>query len=186
MNLTQIVNAFLLTGCHYPNYPLALADFNTTKNMFNPDPKPEKKPKTRYRKVRKKDLIKLDKKANIKQLVLDLDNVFSIFVRQRGMDEKGFCYCYTCGKCDHWKSLQCGHYLSRKYYSTRWEEKNCFPQCVRCNIFSEGNKPAFARRLIKDFGVEYLDQLEILKNRVFKLEPFNLQILIKMYQSKLK
>lgn len=145
------------------------------------DPKPEKMEKPKYRKVTKKSIEKMDKKANVKQLINDLDNVFSIFIRQRGMDENGYNSCYTCGKVDHWSKLQAGHYLSRKYYSTRWEEKNCFPQCVKCNIFSEGNKPAFARRLIKDFGLGYLDMLEILKNRTCKLESFLLTILIKKY-----
>jgi hypothetical protein len=147
------------------------------------DAKPEKQPKPKYKKVSKKSIEKMDKKANVKQLINDLDNVFSVFIRQKYTDEAGFCSCYTCGKVDHWKSLQCGHYLSRKYYSTRWEEKNCFPQCVKCNIFSEGNKPAFARRLIKDFGVTYLDELEILKNRTMKVEAFVLTILIKKYSN---
>jgi hypothetical protein len=148
-----------------------------------PDPKPEKQPKAKYRKVSKKVIEKMDKKANVKQLINDLDTVFSIYICQRGMDQNGMNRCYTCGKVDHWKGLQCGHYLSRKYKSTRWEEKNCFPQCVKCNIFSEGNKPAFARRLIDEFGVSYLDQLEILKNRTFKEDVFTLSLLIKKYSN---
>lgn len=150
-------------------------------------PKPEKQPKPKFKKVSIKTAIKkMDKKANVKQLIIDLDNVFSIYIRQKYADEKGFCKCYTCGKIDHWKSLQCGHYLSRKHYSTRWEEKNCFPQCVKCNIFSEGNKPSFARRLIRDFGVSYLDELEILKNRTMKLDAFVLSLLIKKYSDLIK
>lgn len=149
------------------------------------NPKPERQPKPKYRKVSKKTIEKMDKKENIKQLIIDLDNVFSTWVRQQGMDEKGFNSCYTCGKIDHYSKLQCGHYLSRKYYSTRWEPLNTRPQCVKCNIFSEGNKPAFARRFIKEFGVDYLDQLEILKNRTMKVDAFTLQLLIKNYKSKI-
>jgi hypothetical protein len=154
--------------------------------MFNPDPKPEKKPKPKYRKVSKKVLSKMDKKQSTKQLEKDLDNVFSIYIRQKGMDEKGFNSCYTCGKVDHFTKLQCGHYLSRRYNSTRWEEDNARPQCVRCNIFHEGNKPSFARRFIKEFGEGYLDKLEILKNRTMKVDAFTLDLLIKKYSEKIK
>jgi len=144
-----------------------------------------KQDKPKYRKV-KRISKNLDKKEQVNQLVLDLDNVFSIFIRQRGMDENGINQCYTCKKFDHWKSLQCGHYLSRKHFGTRFEEKNCFPQCKKCNLYTEGNKPAYSLNLIKDFGLQYLDELEILKNRLFKKEVFNLQLLIKHYQSLIK
>ena len=153
------------------------------------DPKPEKKEKPKYRKIRKvskKVLEKMDKKESVKQLQNDLDDVFSTYIRQKGMDEKGFNFCYTCGKHDHWKKLQNGHYISRKYNGTRWEENNCRPQCVKCNIFSEGNKPAFARKFLKEFGESYLDELEILKNRTIKIDAFTLQLLINDYKSKIK
>ena len=151
-----------------------------------PDPKPVKADKPKYRKVKRISAKKLDKETQVKQLVLDLDNVFSVYIRQVGMNEQGINQCYTCGKFDHYRNLQCGHYLSRRYYGTRFEPANCRPQCKSCNLYHEGNKPAFARHLIKDFGLAYLDELEILKNRLFKKEVFNLQLLIKHYQSLIK
>jgi len=147
------------------------------------DPKPVKQEKPKYRRVKRISTKNLDKETQVKQLILDLDKVFSVFIRQRGMDERGLNRCYTCGKVYHWTSLQCGHYLSRSHYSTRWTPENCRPQCKKCNLFTEGNKPAFALRLIDEFGILYLHNLEILKHRVFKLEPFNLKLLIKHYQN---
>ena len=148
-----------------------------------PDPKPVKAPKPKFRKVKRISTKNLDKEIQIKQLILDLDKVFSIVVRQRGMSETGLNSCYSCGKVAHWSDLQCGHYLSRTHYSTRWTLENCRPQCIKCNMYTEGNKPAFVRHLIKDFGLPYLEHLEILKHRTFKLEVFNLKILIKHFQN---
>jgi hypothetical protein len=148
-----------------------------------PDPKPVKAAKPRFRRVKRISTKNLDKETQVKQLVLDLDKVFSIYIRQKGMTEQGLNSCYTCGKVYHWTALHCGHYLSRRYNGTRFEEKNCRPQCIGCNLYHEGNKPSFVRHLIKDFGLPYLEELEILKTRTFKLEPFNLKILIKHYQS---
>ena len=145
-----------------------------------------KQEKPKYRKVKRISAKNLDKETEVKQLILDLDKVFSIVVRQTGIDERGLNTCYSCGKIAHWTDLQCGHYLSRKHYSTRWTLENCRPQCVKCNLYTEGNKPAFVRHLIKDFGLGYLDQLEILKNRMFKLEIFNLKLLIQHYQNLIK
>jgi hypothetical protein len=148
-----------------------------------PDPKPVKQPKPKFRKVKRISTKNLDKEIQIKQLIIDLDKVFSIFIRQRGMSETGLNSCYTCGKVYHWTNLQAGHYLSRRYYGTRWSPENVFCQCLACNMYHEGNKPAFVRHLIKDFGLPYLEHLEILKNRMFKLEIFNLKILIQHYQN---
>lgn len=119
-----------------------------------------------------------------KSLKKRLDDVFSLHVRKIGAFEvNGELYnnCYTCGKpLLVIGGLQCGHYESRRYLATRWEEKNCRPQCVHCNIFSEGKKPEFSRKLMdEDPGI--LQWLNIKKNNKVKMTDFELEQLIKIY-----
>ena len=79
------------------------------------------------------------KRTQRKKLVDKLDKVFSIYIRRRYADND-VAECFTCGKQDHWKKLQNGHFQSRKHYSTRWHEQNCQVQCAGCNVFRYGEQ----------------------------------------------
>lgn len=124
------------------------------------------------------------KKKTRGQLVKELDRVFSIFIRQRGMDARGFNSCYTCGTTARWQDLQCGHFISRRHYSTRWDEKNCKPQDAKCNVFNQGNAPVFAAKLIEEYGASILNLLIAKKNNLMKITNTELEILINEYNSK--
>ena len=43
--------------------------------------------------------------------------------------------CVTCGKIDHWKNQQGGHFISRTWTATKILEENIHPQCISCNGF---------------------------------------------------
>jgi hypothetical protein len=120
------------------------------------------------------------------KLIASLDKVFSEYIRRKDADENGYVRCYTSGKIFHWKDIQCGHFISRRHLSTRWYEKNAKPQSVAENMFNQGNGPVFARRLIEQYGPGILEELEIKKNNVCKMGPFEYRILIKEYQDKIK
>lgn len=110
-----------------------------------------------------------------------LDREFSIFIRKRG-EKNGFCTCFTCGKIAEIKEMQCGHYHSRKLLGTRWNEKNCQIQCVACNIYREGNKPVFTMELIKKYGAQILDELNIKARARSKYEIIDLKLLYEHYK----
>lgn len=121
-----------------------------------------------------------------KKLIKALDAVFSYFIRQKDANEEGFVKCYTCGKYFYWLYIQCGHYVSRTHYGTRWEEKNCKPQCEGCNVFREGVKDVFARNLVREYGPQILELLAAKKNNIVKLHDFEFKVLINQYKSKLR
>ena len=61
----------------------------------------------------------------ISKLKKELDKWFSLYIRLRKATDTGLAQCYTCGKVDHYKKLQCGHFQSRKFLPTRFNEQNC-------------------------------------------------------------
>lgn len=81
---------------------------------------------------------KTAKKPTRSKLIKKLDTVFSQYIRLSNADNNGYCTCVTCNKTFFWKEIQAGHFMSRKHYSTRWDERNVKPQCVRCNIYNQG------------------------------------------------
>jgi len=91
--------------------------------------------------------------------VKKLDIVFSQYIRQKYADSFGMSRCYTCLKQAHWKDLQNGHYISRGHMNTRWDEENCRPQCVGCNVFKNGNYTEYAHRLLQEIGEDGLNAL---------------------------
>lgn len=62
--------------------------------------------------------------------------------------------CVTCDK-PEWKPikvLQCGHFISRQFNSTTYDEENTAPQCYGCNVMQQGKQYAFGLWLDKHYG----------------------------------
>jgi len=123
------------------------------------------------------------KKPARKTIITKLDNIFSQYIRLR-YSKNEIAECVTCGKQDHWKKLQAGHFISRKHYATRWDEDNVQVQCVSCNVYRYGEQYLFSKylgetlsdkliaksRLIVKFSdVELLEMIEHYKNKVNNL-----------------
>tara|TARA_R110000868_G_scaffold28818_2_gene107531 strand:+ start:369 stop:758 length:390 start_codon:yes stop_codon:yes gene_type:complete len=122
------------------------------------------------------------KKPSRSSLVKKLDTVFSQWIRFSNADSNGFCICITCEKKSHWKEIQAGHFMSRKHYSTRWDERNVKPQCVGCNVFRYGEQYKFSKML----GIQLSNELEDLSRSLVKFSNNELNDMIKNYSIKLK
>lgn len=123
----------------------------------------------------------MPKKPTRKSLVKKLDTVFSEYIRRRYAKED-IAECFTCRKKDHWKKLQAGHFISRKHYSTRWNEENVQVQCVGCNVYRYGEQYIFGKYL----GEELSDSLLQESRKVVKLSDYDLIEKINYYKLKLE
>ena len=117
--------------------------------------------------------------------VKKLDSIFSKYIRRR-FSEDDIATCYTCGKKDHWKNLQCGHFMSRRFFSTRWDDKNCQVQCKSCNIFRYGEQYIFGVNLDNEFGDGTAEMLEFDSKQLLKISMPQLKILILKYEELVK
>ena len=50
--------------------------------------------------------------------------------------------------------LQCGHYISRKFYSVRFDLDNCNAQCQYCNSYHRFNTFPYDDWIIKNKGLD--------------------------------
>lgn len=105
-----------------------------------------------------------------------------MYIRQR-YAVNGIATCFTCGKKDQWQNMDCGHFMSRKHYATRWDEDNCQVQCKSCNVFKYGEQFKFGVHLnqIKD-GLA--DELLAKSIEVKKFSNPELLELIEYYKEK--
>lgn len=119
------------------------------------------------------------RKASRKTLVAKLDAIFSEYIRRR-YAEDDIAICVTCGKKDHYKSLQAGHFISRKQYATRWDEDNVQVQCVACNVYRYGEQYKFGLYLGADKSQELLQK----SRQTVKFLDYELQEMIELYKHK--
>lgn len=141
----------------------------------------EKEPQVKVRKKRK-----LPQEKDLKQIIKDLDTVFSKFIRLRKADSNGIVRCFTSGVFMHWKESQAGHFISRRHLPTRWDEINVQVQSVAENIFNQGNAPVFAERIEEVYGKSALEILLRKKSNKWKPSKAELILLISIYTKKIE
>lgn len=96
------------------------------------------------------------------KLKKELDAVYSKYIRAKFPKK-----CYTCG---YVGNLQCGHFVSRQYLATRWEDDNCRPQCAMCNIWGRGMLLDFEENLKKELGDVRVEEMKASRHQIIKLD----------------
>ena len=103
---------------------------------------------------------KKKKTPTISKVKKEFDRVFSIYIRTF-YSKNGEVQCYTCPKIAPIKEMQNGHFVPRQYLATRFDERNCRPQCYACNMLYNGQPSTYAKKLESETAgiVEELDRL---------------------------
>jgi hypothetical protein len=125
-------------------------------------------------------MTKVSKKPLRKNIVKQLDTVFSQYIRQR-YTKSGIAICVTCGKQDEWKKLQAGHFMSRRHYSTRWDEDNVQVQCYGCNVMNQGQQFLYSKYLGEEMSITLLNK----SREIVKFADVDLLEKIEYYKSKI-
>ena len=112
---------------------------------------------------------------SISKLKKELDRVFSIYIRSKYPKK-----CYTCGRAN--VVLQCGHFITRNHLITRWDERNCRPQCVGCNMFGGGKPLDFEENLKKELGDKVVEEMKASRHTILKLSPSDYLEMISKYK----
>ena len=124
--------------------------------------------------------------TTISKLKKKLDTLFSQYIRRRSADDLGRVKCFTCGVEKHWKEQQAGHFQSRSHHSTRWDEVNVQVQCVKCNMFRQGEQYKFGMYLDQKYGEGTAEELEIRSKTIVKLNRTDYEEAIERYKQKIK
>ena len=120
----------------------------------------------------------------ISKLKKDLDKVFSLYIRLRHASKDGIVKCFTCDKTAHYKKMHAGHFMSRKHHATRWNEDNVQVQCVKCNLYGQGEQYAFGKLLDIRIAEGKAEELQELSKTTVKYMRFEYEDMIKLYKEK--
>ena len=101
-----------------------------------------------------------DKLKTLSQYEADAKKSFQKWVRMRDNKQP----CISCGveQTELWDG---GHYKKAEIYSgVIFDTHNCHKQCRKCNRFLNGNELMYRQGLIKRYGIEYADAIELKAN----------------------
>jgi hypothetical protein len=119
----------------------------------------------------------------ISKLKKELDTIFSLYIRLRDATDEGMVQCFTCGKISHYKSgMQNGHFQSRRHHSTRWNEENCQVQCIKCNLYEQGEQFKFGMSLDGKYGEGKAAELGFLARQIYKVSRVDYEEKISYYK----
>lgn len=111
------------------------------------------------------------KKKSIAGLREDCAVLLQKYVRLKAADHNGYCNCWTCGKSEHWKEMQGGHFIERGKTATKLMEENVHPQCRSCNMYGMKKASvvlAYRSAMVDFYGDQFVSDLEIKASEVTK------------------
>lgn len=75
--------------------------------------------------------------------------------------------------------MHCGHFMSRRFPSTRWDELNCNAQCAGCNMFGSGEQYKYSVALDDKYGKGTAEALHKKSQEYFKVRRDFLEEIIR-------
>ena len=83
---------------------------------------------------------------------------FSIYIRTRFADYRGYVECVTCNRLLFWKEGDAGHFISGRHNSILFDERGCHFQCKSCNR-NQGEQYKYGLFMLKTYGQKVIDEL---------------------------
>lgn len=117
-------------------------------------------------------------------LIAKLDKIYSWYLKEsRAID--GTASCITCDRKFNAYDMDCGHYISRRFMSLRYDERNTHLQCVNCNRFQQGNIDVYTIKMVQMYGDNILEELNKIRNSSIKITNIELEEKLSYYMSEL-
>ena len=112
-------------------------------------------------------------------------------VRMKAADVDGIAQCVTCGKKQHFKDMDGGHFISRKYTATKLIEENVHPQCKGCNQFASGRHDDYSLYMVDTYGIEMVRELndkkrELCKQNRIELEEIKVELRARIKEQEIR
>ena len=131
----------------------------------------------------------LVKKQTVAQLKKKADLYFSKYIRYRDSVKRAdgyYCQCITCDKWNPVSQTHAGHFQSRRFSATRYDEENVNAQCASCNTFNAGEQYRYAKALEMKYGDGTAEKLEKRAREYYKLTTDELLGIIDEAKANLK
>ena len=113
-----------------------------------------------------------------------IDTYFSIYIRLRDSDIDGYGSCCTSGERIHWTEGDCGHFVPRGRYATRWDETNAHLQSYGDNRFRDGRQAEHGFFIDERYGDGHSRALFEKSRELFKQNKATFEPILEYYAQK--
>ena len=93
-----------------------------------------------------------------------------------------YCKCFTTKKYYHILEVQCGHFITRGHFSTRWDTNNARPQGIYANRYKSGMPLEFEMHLKEAEGVKAVETIKTKGNLPFKFNVVEIRQIARHYR----
>lgn len=114
------------------------------------------------------------------------DRWFSIYIRLKHADQYGNVRCVISGKMHYWKNVDAGHFISRRYQATRYDERNVHPQNRASNRFFGGDQASHAVYIERTYGQGTVEELHNKSRMVCRRTATDFEYLAEEFKAKAK
>ncbi len=150
----------------------------------------EKKVKIKAKIEVKKVKAKEKKQNSASFLIKKADILFSKYIRLRDSIKTTWtyerCKCITCDQEYEIKLIQNWHFASRRFYQTRWLDKNCNAQCYMCNVWLWWEQYKHWKKIDEMYWEWTSEQIMNLAKTIEKLNIEEVKQIIENIQNELK
>lgn len=105
---------------------------------------------------------------------------FSKWVHKRDAGQP----CITCGRRS--SQMDAGHFISRRFEATLFDERNVNLQCIKCNRFENGNQYEHGLRIDKKYGPGTAEKILIKSKMYCNRVKSDYEYIAQTYYDKLK
>lgn len=113
-----------------------------------------------------------------------------LLTRMKAADDNGIAQCVTCGKKDHYKEMQGGHYIPRSHTKWSLDQRNVWTQCRYCNQWGMASggtaAQAYTVFMIDMFGKDFVEEMIRTKTEPVKLYQSDYQELLDEFNEQIK
>lgn len=92
----------------------------------------------------------------------------------------------VCGKWMPNVVAQNGHFIDRDQMVTRFDEMNCHPVCIECNVYDPNHREKYRKVMVFHYGEQNVKALEVAAQSLAKPMRHELVELIEDLKDKMK
>lgn len=108
------------------------------------------------------------------QLIKELDEVFSLYIRLNYADNQGMVRCFVTGERIHYKMADAAHFHPRQHMGTRWHEQNVHPATQVTNRYHSDHLDQYATQMHSRYCSSVIAELDQLRLSTMKFTAFEL------------
>lgn len=105
----------------------------------------------------------MSKQQSLEQVRQKCLKSFQLLRRLEEADEFGYCTCISTGKRGYYKTVDGGHFISRRCRATELDPDNVWPQSKYANQYLHGDYLNYRDRLVEKIGLDRVERLENLQ-----------------------